>query len=351
LSTSSKREGWSPAKGGGAGLNDVRDLTRLLSINDPVLAPLISAVSEEEQRIALEEIVVKEARPVVTRVLSRYRGATDVLDGDDLEDVASMAMLRLVRRLQAARMDPHEAVARLDDFAATIAYNAAYDFMRRRSPARTRLKNRVRYVLTRDKRFSTFDDPRGQACTAAGWPVSPVVPIAIATDAATPAMLDRERVGDAIEAVIGATGRPILVEDLVRFLAEAWGIGDDVDVPASMAGTPASQAARFENRQYLATLWRAIRELRPPQRAALLFNLRDVDGGNAVALFGLVGITSIDEIAEAMGVTTDRLAELWNDLPLDDLRIAAMLGVSRQQVINFRKSARVALSRRMKDLA
>jgi hypothetical protein len=52
-----------------------------------------------------------------------------------------------------------------------------------------------------------------------------------------------------------------------------------------------------------------------------------------------------------MGVTTDKLAEIWNDLPLDDLRIASMLGVSRQQVINFRKSARVKLSRRMKDLA
>lgn len=157
----------------------MRDLSRLLSINDPVLAPLIQAAGEEEQRIALEAIVVNEARPVVTRVLKRYRSTDRLLHGDDMDDVASLALLRLVQRLQAARTDASEAVTRLDDFAATLAYNAAYDFLRRRFPARTRLKNRVRYMLTRDQRFRTWNDSRGPACGAASWPVSPVSPIVI----------------------------------------------------------------------------------------------------------------------------------------------------------------------------
>jgi hypothetical protein len=328
---------------------ETRDLPQLLSMNDPVLAPLIEAEDEEEQRSALEAIVVNEARPIVTSVLRRYGSNDRLLHGDDMDDVASLALLRLVRRLQAARTDTSEAVTRLADFAATLAYNAAYDFLRRRFPARTRLKNRVRYVLTHDARFATWNDRRGPSCAAASWPVAPVSPIAITTDQATRAMLDRDRVADAIEAVLDVNGRPVLIDDLVAFLADLWNVGESVDVSAATAAAPAAQAVDFENRQYLTTLWREIRELREPQRVALLFNLRDVDGGNAVALFGLVGITSVDEMAEAMGLSPSALAAIWHELPLNDLRIASMLGASRQQVINLRRAARVQLSRRMKE--
>jgi predicted DNA-binding protein (UPF0251 family) len=48
-----------------------------------------------------------------------------------------------------------------------------------------------------------------------------------------------------------------------------------------------------------------------------------------------------------MELSTEELAALWNDLPLEDLRIAEMLGISRQQVINLRKSARHRLARRV----
>jgi hypothetical protein len=47
-------------------------------------------------------------------------------------------------------------------------------------------------------------------------------------------------------------------------------------------------------------------------------------------------------------MTDEELTEIWNALPLDDVAIAAHLGVTRQQVINLRKSARERLVRRMK---
>jgi hypothetical protein len=43
-------------------------------------------------------------------------------------------------------------------------------------------------------------------------------------------------------------------------------------------------------------------------------------------------------------------AKLWNNLPLEDTTIAQNLGVTRQQVINLRKSARERLARRMSAL-
>jgi hypothetical protein len=43
-----------------------------------------------------------------------------------------------------------------------------------------------------------------------------------------------------------------------------------------------------------------------------------------------------------------QFAELWPQLPLDDATIAGLLNLTRQQVINLRKSARERLARRLK---
>jgi hypothetical protein len=84
------------------------------------------------------------------------------------------------------------------------------------------------------------------------------------------------------------------------------------------------------------------------QRSALLLNLRDGDGRNALLLLILVNAAPFDEIAAALEMTTEALTAIWNDLPIDDLTIAEMLGATRQQVMNLRKSARERLTRRLK---
>jgi hypothetical protein len=54
-------------------------------------------------------------------------------------------------------------------------------------------------------------------------------------------------------------------------------------------------------------------------------------------------------IADALEIDAQQLARIWGELPLEDARIAESLGVTRQQVINLRKSARERLSRRTKE--
>jgi hypothetical protein len=58
-------------------------------------------------------------------------------------------------------------------------------------------------------------------------------------------------------------------------------------------------------------------------------------------------VASIRTIGETLELPPEAFAGLWNSLPLDDLAIAALLGVTRQQVINLRKSARERLIRRI----
>jgi len=108
--------------------------------------------------------------------------------------------------------------------------------------------------------------------------------------------------------------------------------------------------ATLEQRSQLELLWREIGLLPRRQRVALLLNLRDAQAGDALILFTLAGIANMRCIAEAIEMPAQELAELWNELPLEDLAIAGLLGITRQQVINLRKSARERLARRVAAL-
>jgi hypothetical protein len=61
----------------------------------------------------------------------------------------------------------------------------------------------------------------------------------------------------------------------------------------------------------------------------------------------VTGTATIPEIAETLGFSREEFACIWNALPLEDLAIADRLGLTRQQVINLRKSARERLIRRL----
>jgi len=95
----------------------------------------------------------------------------------------------------------------------------------------------------------------------------------------------------------------------------------------------------------LQLLWREICELPRRHRVALLLNLKSPRGLNVILLFPATEIATFEQIAEALEIPQAEFEQMWADLPLDDLRIAAYLGASRQQVINLRKTARDRLLR------
>jgi len=317
--------------------------------NDPRLAPLIAAEGEEEWQQAIERLIVDDVRPLIDSILSRARDPVVVADR---EDIAGTIVLRLIRRLKSVPSSEDDAIVSLDDFVARLTGNAVCDVMRRRSPERTRLKNRVRYVVIHDPRFAMYT-AGGVGAGLASWPPPRFMIEPLLRDARNvPAGItpDRTKTADAIDAILRHVGRPVLLDDLVRLLAETWNI---TDLPVETLGEhlPSHDVlplVRFEARQYLTAVWNEVRTLPPHQRTALLLNLRDPDHRNVIALFVMTGVVTADRIAEVLGMTTEQLGEIWNDLPLDDLAIAERLGVARQQVINYRRSARERLVRRLK---
>jgi len=317
-----------------------------LARNDSALGPLLAAKSAAARSRALEAILVDHVQPVVRRVLARYRAQN--LSAEDAEDLAGTVHLRIVRRLQHLTAND-EPIERLNDYIATITYNVVYAYLRRRFPERARLKNRLRYLFTHDDALASWEWRGDIVCGLARWRGREPVQLAVAREDASAPMLDRDAPADAMRAIFERAGGPLLFEDVVRTAMSVWNISDSIasdtaGQPLSFASTPALE---LETREYIEALWSEVRELREPQRAALLLNLRDVKGTNGLALLLVTGVATFDEIAAVLGMPAERLSEIWNDLPLDDLTIAGLFALSRQQVINLRKSARERLARRM----
>jgi hypothetical protein len=106
----------------------------------------------------------------------------------------------------------------------------------------------------------------------------------------------------------------------------------------------------IEQRQLLQLLWREICQLPRRQRVALLLNLKNPHGINIITLLPATGIATFEQIALTLEIPAAEFEKLWADLPLDDLRLAAYLGATRQQVINLRRTARECLLKRMSAL-
>jgi hypothetical protein len=162
---------------------------------------------------------------------------------------------------------------------------------------------------------------------------------------------------ETVAAIFNYIGHPVEFDELVTSLASLLGISDqpieslaeDDDAVASVPNlNEPDQAWRTEKRMFLQRLWEELELLPRNQRAALLLNLKESSGFGCITLFPATGVATLRQLASALEMTADSLAELWNELPLEDSKIAEILSLTRQQVINARKSGRERLTRRLR---
>jgi RNA polymerase sigma factor (sigma-70 family) len=301
--------------------------------HDPLLARLLDTRDEAQRSALIGALLAEQADPVIRRSIRHRLG---IANPADVDDIRSAVLLRLFRKLgQLAIDDPIESFA---NYVATVTYHAVDDYLRKKYPERTLLKNRLRYLLTHDARFALWERDRRTVCGRAAW--SGADGKSSMADLPTG---DEQRLADSLERIFDDAGAPLDLEAVVAlFPSGTPGAIREVEQP-----DPAVSAAdRFEGKELLARLWTEIEELPPRQRTALLLNLRDTRGVAAMPLLPAAGI-GMARIAACLGIRREELAAMWNDLPFDDHRIAAMLGATRQQVINLRKSARERLARRL----
>jgi RNA polymerase sigma factor (sigma-70 family) len=340
--------------------------------SDMVLLPYLQAESDEDSEQSLVRIIAEHVDPVVREVSRRSLRLIGVSSGEDnaqAEDLRSDVVVDLLARLGKLKTDPsEEAIADLRGYVAVMATHACYRYLRRKHPQRHILKEKLRYLLTRQNGLALWKNDEGE--TLAGFAAWRAREIKVASDrlealtrnpaACVPAELSVRERGQArpaalLAAIFDYAGGPLPLDALVNLVARLWGIEDheeaDEEVFAHVADRRVAPGAELEGREYLRLLWDEIKQLPVRQRVALLLNLKEDHGRSLLALLPLTGIAAMRQIAEALELTAAQLAELWQQLPMDDARIAARLQLTRQQVINLRKSARARLARRMKGFS
>ncbi len=334
---------------------------------------LAASIPNDDPDSILEALLTDCAPPILNRVVRRRMGS--LYTPGDAADLSSEAMLELLSRLRSLR-DGKGAAWELpfDALAAGVAANTVYRFMARRFPERNRLRKRLRYVMETSERFRLWVGPNGTAVcglartslfSRASRPSPGGAPEedALADAAGIQGCLERlgkrhipaEPLEPLVLEILGTLGKPIdlsrltgLVADLTGSREPSWvaaSTGDEGEIPGFPADPAPSAALRLEWRQRVERLWQEVLLLSTRHREALLLSARAPNGA-AVWLIVDLGVASFQEVAGALEMAPPELAELWNRLPLEDREIAARLGVDRQQVINFRSTARERLARR-----
>src|SRR5262245_40122290 len=337
---------------------------RMAWLRIPIAVPSAQTLSNRS--------IAVHAEPVINGII-RYKLRNNFnrsgAEGE-AEDLRQEAIAQLLVELQKLRSDMETYPIRdLRGLAATITYRLCAGWTRRQVPHRHALRNRIQYLLTRQAGFALWSaDQDEMKKLVAGYAAWKRQRPSIKANGLKRLLQDEKLINslgggdsadlkEALGTIFNHAGGPVEFDELVKTVAALLQISDrrfeSIDEDSSGAGVEladqeADVAWLVEKRMFLQQLWEELRQLPLNQRVALLLNLRAHNGRGCIALFPATGIASIDQLAEALEMREEQLAELWNDLPLEDSKIAELLQQTRQQIINARQSARRRLARRLK---
>ena len=344
---------------------------------DQQLLPFINAGNEAESQSALEQLICNQARPLIRDIVgfklrSSSSGSSSIRDGQEVEDVSSEVVVKLIAALRECKSSPaRRQITNLRSYVAVMAYNASDAYLRQKYPRRFSLKNKVKYVLTHHPGLALWEIEGGATlCGFAAWRKTKQAETgALRSDQDMADLrdflrnksegktLERMNPGDQLAAVFEFVGSSLEIDELVTIMAEIWGVRDAPElvnqgsVTSIGLGELPDPSQRFDrvldHRARIKQVWNEMLQLPIRQRVALLLNLKDEQGGSAVAMLPILRIASIQQVAEALEIPDEEMATLWNELPVEDEVIGKRLGATRQQVSNLRKCARERLTRRL----
>jgi hypothetical protein len=339
--------------------------------SDSTLTPFLTAKSESISDELLLVIIDEHADPIIKRILrSKLRVSLNgrgTQQNQDALEIAGDLRASIISTLRALRQNPNQtAIANFSDFVAIKTYSACADYFREQHPQRWRLKSLLRRRLRQNPRFALWqaEDKRWYAGFSSRQETGVEAAEPAPSEAVTPAtdgkLSDAQIKSDQFLSVLfEKSGRPIIFDEVVKIAAETWHIHD---LPTESIDTGGSERndqfksshprvdLALEQRLFFEQVWLEVCQLPVLQRAALLLNLRDSRDGGVISFLPFLGVASKEELARLLEIPYADFQKVWNELPLDDLRIAQMLGITRQQVINLRKTARERLARRMRKL-
>lgn len=326
----------------------------------------VNAAGDVAAAEGLAVLIDQYVEPLVKDIV-RGKFKVSLQDSDDRElnqsalDLVSEVKTLIVAKLSKQRNGKGFApIDNLEAYVKAVTKNAANQYIRRRNPNRLRLKNQLRYLLSHDRRFSLWKSDDGRwFCAKRDLRANGSVlrrPLSDELRAELEAAKIFPERADLVDVVAGVFDRRegiFSFNDLIGLIFELRKLTEPIEIDDELLSESRSTRpendvhGRMEQTAYLGALWREVGKLPLRHRAALLLNLRDQNGDAMIIMFPLTRVATISQIADILEFSADEFARIWSELPWDDLTIAEYLGLTRQQVINLRQSARMTLRRKL----
>src|SRR5581483_4350070 len=281
----------------------VSDLTMVvadqLQANDALLLPFLNASDQGASEEALSELISLHAQPAIKDIVGyRLRSFLSVADMQDIEDVHGTAITRLLTHLHRLKSNPSERfISNFRSYVAVIAYNACHEYLRRKYPQRSKLKNRLRYLFSHHPKLAIWEDENGEMlCGLSEWKDKKADSLTLvklrrfedgesdSEQSLSKTQLRRSDMGDGMILLLNWLEGSVGLDVLLSVVADIWDIKDQTvsydheseDSPDSVETLQDQRVdieAEVERKLFLQQLWGEIRLLPAKQRSALLLNL------------------------------------------------------------------------------
>jgi RNA polymerase sigma factor (sigma-70 family) len=330
---------------------------------DNVLVPYLTTGDDGERHQRLNELLTLRAAPIIRQVLRRrlrfYVSPQGLQENNqDAEDLYQEAMTRVVQLLNQLQQSPRADITNFELYVSRIAANTCKDFLRVKSPARTRLKYSLRDLLRRHKDFASWERDGEILCGFASWrntrksvfsdqsledletKLNSFKSIYFADEDIRLAPLSQV-IAELFDWIFG----PVEIDVLVRMIAYLLEIKDQeiesLDDPSLarcdtyLAGNQSSES-HLEANELLARLWKVLIELPAEQRDAFALSFEDEAGQDLFTVMRAAEIVSWDELAQGMGRSLREVARLRLRMPMGGASVADELRATRENVYKWR---------------
>jgi len=340
----------------------------ILSAMDTILLSYLQAVEESERERLLSELVLVHASPLVRHTLRQrlnffvdHSGVNP--NNPEAEDLYHDVITRLIARLNELRAAPHEdTIDSFRQYVARVAANACHDYLRAKSPARSRLKNNLRDLLDRHPEFSRWKDEANEyLCGFAAWRNRELSqessknlrqlqerPEAFKGKVIPGEDVRRLPLTRVVAEIFNWVEGPVKLDPLMEILVVLLEVKDhpvesldthDTYPDRRFTDSPFRCETRLEGRETLHQLWEEIRRLPPNQRDTFCLGFADENGDDLFSLLINAQVVTLPQLAEELGLTHERLFTLWKALPMGNEALTVELGATRAQINKWRYRA------------
>jgi DNA-directed RNA polymerase specialized sigma24 family protein len=331
-------------------------------VDDSLLLYLHAANEADEER-QLGHLLDVIAKPILQQTLQRAFLQNQISDAYgtvrlDMQDAVSNVLTKILQRLRMFKADPaNQAISNFRGLVAMTAYRSLMDHLRGQHRQRASRDKKIRRILAANRDLTIWKN--GEGSWLCGYNIWRNEKGDEGGEVDLTSLIEELRAdgqnrdtATLILQLLEEIGRPLRVNDLINATVVAEGLESETvgiealpteDTPSLVSGTQDTQLT-LEAKSLAKGLLNEIRGLEPPQRQALLLNMKD-SHGYGIEWFLFAEIATEEQLAELLEVSVQEFIKLIPFLPLTDQEIGLRLGIAPAKVANMRKAVRDRLQR------